>query len=106
NGGLNVSVGGNWVAVGQSAGSSNVKVYNLADLSLAKTIQTRSSAATAGYAGGTRVAWQRNAQGDWELLTASGPGGPALAQYLRRGTGQGRSYELLFGGWIGGAWIA
>jgi hypothetical protein len=104
NSGVTVSVGGGWLAVGKSVGSAQVNVYNLSNLALATVIQTRPTAPVAGYAGGTRVAWEQNG-GTWELLTGTGPGWAALTQFWVAGTWQRRTSQVQFGGWIGGVWV-
>ncbi len=106
NSGVTVAVGGPWLAVGKAAGSSTVNVYALADLSLTKALQTRAGGPAAGYTGGTRVAWEQNDLGAWELLTGTGPGWAAVLQYWVAGTWQLRTYQVLFGGWFGGIWVA
>jgi hypothetical protein len=104
--GVLVATGGSWLAAGKARGTAEVNVYNLPDLSLARSIATRSTPPSPTFAGGTRVAWTRNAQGDWELLTGTGPGWSALVQYWVTGTWQRRTSFPDFGGWPGGIWVA
>src|SRR5262249_50289503 len=101
-GGVTVAAAGGWVAVGKAAGGAQVDVFNLADLSLARVIQNVATAAAAGYAGGTRVAWTRDGAGNWELLTGTGPGWAAVVQTWVTGTWQKQSGFAPFGGWARG----
>lgn len=105
-GGVTVDVGGGWLAVGRARGGSDVRVHDLSALGLTRTIVTRPTPPRAGTIGGSRVAWAQTAAGEWELITGTGPGWPALVQVWAAATWQQRSQSSVFGGWVGGVRVA
>lgn len=106
NAGVTVAPGGSWLAVGKGAGTAQVNVYTVSNLALVKQLVTQASGPPAGSAGGARVGWMRKTDGNWELLTTTGPGWAAAVQFWVTGTWQRRTQQTVLGGGLGGAWVA